>query len=199
MTNTTTTTTAPTTATAPTSTSRNRKGAVKGTFAAAAGIAVLLGGMGTFALWNVGLGVDAGSSATGSLAATFDGPVDWQDVTPGHENAIDDITAFRMVPGDEVAGEVGVTVTTVGENLVVDATLDTADAGLPDGVEAEVTLNGEAESLTLTAAGDGQNGERTHKVAAVVTLTFDSGATAAQTATIDLSKVKIDLTQSLNG
>ena len=41
---------------------------VKGAVAGAAGIALLLGGAGTFALWNASTNVSTGSISTGTLA-----------------------------------------------------------------------------------------------------------------------------------
>ena len=189
---------APMTQAPPATTATRRRGAIKGAVAAAAGTAVLLGGVGTFALWNVGLGADAGSSQVGSLQATFDGPVNWQDVTPNAANQIYDITAFRMVPGDVVQGTVNVNVTTEGENLLVDARLNTDEANLPAGVEATVTLDGTPDAIVLGPAGEGVDTPRTHQVEAVVELSFDSAASGSMTDPIDLSKVKIDLQQRLN-
>src|SRR5690349_20207752 len=169
-----------------TNTTNNKKGALKGSVAAAAGIAVLLGGMGTFALWNVNGAIGTASTSTGNLDATF-GTVAWEDVTPGADNAIADITAFRMVPGDVVEGTVDVEVTYQGENLLVDATLDAAAANLPADVTATVNLDGGGDTLRLTGASD--NSSTTETIQAVVTLEFDSAATGSKLATVDLTNI----------
>lgn len=184
-----------TTTPAMSTTKNNRKGAVKGTVAAAAGIAVLLGGMGTFALWNVGLGVAEGSSATGTLTADFVGDVAWTDITPNAGNPIDDIEAFRMVPGDRIEGKVDVEVTYQGENLLVDGSLDTAAANLPPGVTATVELDGQ-DTVQLQGAAD--NSATTDTISAVVTLDFDQNAQGSMAQPIDLTQVKVNLQQVLH-
>ncbi|MFI2105164.1 alternate-type signal peptide domain-containing protein [Isoptericola sp. NPDC019693] len=176
-----------------------KKGAVKGTVAAAAGIAVLLGGAGTFALWNTSGAIGGAASETGTLTADFSGTTDWQDVTPGAANAITDITTFHMVPGDVIEGTTTLTVTATGENLVVAATLDDTQATLPDDVTATITLTDAAhsdsgESLALTGSDAGT----TYDLTAVVSLAFDQSAEASKSAAINLQDVKIDLQQVLS-
>lgn len=179
-----------------TTTTKKNHGAIKGSVAAAAGIAVLLGGAGTFALWNQSGSIGTVGTETGELTAEFSGATAWEDVTPGAAGAITDITAFRMVPGDTVVGTTTVEVTATGENLLVDATLDTSATTLPEGVSADVVLTDadDAEVTTLQGSNDGT----TYNLTAEVTLTFDADAAASMAEPIDLSNVKIDLQQRLN-
>lgn len=181
-----------------TTTTKKNHGAVKGTVAAAAGVAVLLGGAGTFALWNQSGAIGTAATETGSLTAEF-GAMAWQDTTTGAGNPIAKIEDFRMVPGDTVVGTSTIDVTATGENLLVDAALDTADNALPSGVTATVVLSDGSttgETLELTGSNDGAE----HQLTATVTLTFAANAEgdATMTQPIDLTNMSIDLQQRLN-
>lgn len=180
--------------TSKTTTSTNN--AVKGTVAAAAGVAVLLGGAGTFALWNDEGAIGTGSTATGSVTAAF-GETAWSDATPGAENSIRDISSFAMVPGDVVVGTADVDVTAVGENLRLDTGLEYADGTLPADVAASVVLT-DAGGVEVTQLS-GSNAGTLHDLTATVTLTFDETATGSMGETVDLSAVTIDLQQVAPG
>lgn len=172
------------------------KGAVKGTVAAAAGVAVLLGGAGTFALWNAEGAIGTASTATGSLTATF-GDTVWTDDTPGAENAIPDIGTFVMVPGDVVVGTADVDVTAVGENLRIDTGLDYADGTLPDDVDVSVVLTDGADAEVTRLSGS--NAGTTHDLTATVTLRFDESATGSMSQEVNLNAIAIDLQQVAPG
>jgi alternate signal-mediated exported protein len=178
-----------------TTTTKKNHGAVKGSVAAAAGVAVLLGGAGTFALWNANGAIGTTGTETGSLTAEFGDTTSWQDVTTGAANPIADIAAFRMVPGDTVVGTTTVDVTATGENLLVDATLDAEAADLPEGVTATVVLTDGGTEVTSL---QGSNAGETYNLSAAVTLTFAADAAGSMTEPIDLTKVTIDLQQRLN-
>ncbi len=180
-----------------------KKGAVKGTVAAAAGIAVLLGGAGTFALWNQSGSIGTAGTSTGALTATF-GDMEWTDQAQVADGTIENIAAFRMVPGDTLVGTSDIDVTATGENLKVLATLDTATGALPEGVTATVDLSDgttDGESITL----QGTNGGATIDLTATVTLKFDesvgddvTGDGSAQPSMnqpINLQDVKVKLQQ----
>lgn len=174
----------------------SRHSALKGTVAAAAGIAVMLGGAGTFALWNQQGAIGSGSTGTGALTAEFDPQTTWQDTTAGAGNAVEDVTAFRMVPGDTLVGSTAVTVTATGENLLVDTGLHYAEGTLPEDITAEVTLtDGEGEPVTRL---QGSNTGTRHDLTATITLAFDADAEASMSEPIDLSAISVDLRQVLN-
>jgi len=181
------------------STTTTKKGAVKGTVAAAAGVAVLLGGMGTFALWNQSGAIGTTGTSTGHLTATF-GTMTWQDVTPGGvaAHAVTPAT-FNMVPGDVLEGTATITYSVEGENIVVKPELTGAN-----GAQLKF-LSDEALTVTTTLTGptgpvnvlhDGDAGTMTAKV----TIAYDqAGVNGTNNAnmdqTIDLSAVKFALQQ----
>ena len=176
------------TTTTSTTTTTNR-GAVKGAVAAAAGVAVLLGGMGTFALWNAEGALGEGNLQTGTLAAEF-GDITWNDVTPGHENVIADLDGFHMVPGDVIVGTSTIEVVAQGENLVVVPQV-VGETGVPittlsDSVTVGVVLDG--------VPADGFR-EGTTSVDATITIAFDEAATGEMGLGLDLSATSINLQQ----
>ncbi|QRY40914.1 alternate-type signal peptide domain-containing protein [Microbacterium hominis] len=99
----------------------------------AAGAAALLAGGSTFALWSASDTFSGGTITAGDLNIVQDEDTTFWDVSndradatdvvgatdgsqPGHK--IDDIAAWRMVPGDKVAASFASTVTLEGDNLV---------------------------------------------------------------------------------
>ena len=107
---------------------------VKGSIAGAAGIALLLGGAGTFALWNDSVTTPAGTVTTGELriaSATTPAGVWTEQSTTGTRNGgvgtvIVPSTSLQMVPGDTWRFTKTVTLTTTGKNLLADLTFDPA-------------------------------------------------------------------------
>ncbi|MBM7818586.1 alternate signal-mediated exported protein [Cellulosimicrobium cellulans] len=176
-----------------TTTTKKNHGAVKGSVAAAAGVAVLLGGAGTFALWNQSGAIGGTGTAVGQLEATF-GSATWVDDTPGANkgHTIDAITDFRLVPGDVLTGTVPVSVTAEGENILVDAAVTYGDSfTLPEDVTADVQLlDGTTPVTTIT-----DTGSTPRTLSAVVTITFDETAGGSMTEAVDLSQIDVSLQQ----
>jgi alternate signal-mediated exported protein len=97
----------------------------KGAIATAAGIALLLGGAGTFALWNGATTIAGGTIQTGSLSIAKTGNATWADTstTKNGTSAFDPSTQ-ALVPGDTVTLTQQVTLTTTGKNLKANFTFD---------------------------------------------------------------------------
>lgn len=110
---------------------------LKGSVAGAAGVALLLGGAGSFALWNSTQELNVGSVASGtlSIAAVADTAA-WSDVSTGVAVPIANIANFKIAPGDTIKLTQDVEIDAVGDNL-------------------RATLSYDADSLaTLTPADD---------------------------------------------
>lgn len=175
-------------------TTASRKTAFKGAAAVAAGLVVLLGGAGSFALWNAQGGLGETASSTGHLKADF-GTTTWRDLTPGHEKDSVDISAFRLVPGDVLTGTATITVDAVGDNLVVKPTVTGADGApiaeeLPEDVSVDATLtDAQGEPVTEVSAGKST-------ITAEVTLSYDvKGTNGGMDQPINLQDVEINLQQ----
>jgi len=187
---------------------------LKGSIAAAAGVALLLGGAGTFALWNSSAEADGGTIVAGELQVTSSAANGSWTVNGGAPQAT--LDGYRSVPGDVVVYTKAMSITATGNSLV--ATLDVDDSSIipaSDTTPADVAL---AEYLTssavLTATGTGitsNNGGETYTVTAGeagvsqdvsvgVTITFPKSDTVgfendAMTGSVDLSALAVTLTQ----
>ena len=160
---------------------------LKGSIAGAAGVALLLGGAGTFALWNSTAGIDGAVITAGALTVATTNGV-WTDQTSSTQ-AID-LEKYDIVPGDTLTYNTEVLVNAVGDNL--NATLsvdkrsilpvsltDTADVALAEYLIDNTTLvvtsastesglaevNGVGPSIDLTPA----DGDNTYVVSVTVT------------------------------
>jgi len=145
---------------------------VKGSIAGVAGIALLLGGAGTFALWNDSVTAPAGTISSGQLriadATTPAGA--WTDISAGNPIGGAPLTTSgtgtatvvnqKMVPGDKWRYTRTITLTTTGKNLLADLTFDPTSvvSGLPTGefeyafTAAPVAATG-AATVAETSAG----------------------------------------------
>lgn len=173
----------------------SHQGAVKGAVAAAAGVAVLLGGAGTFALWNASGAIGTTGTQAGSLTADFGTEVDWKDMTAGVEQVDVDPATFHMVPGDVLVGTTSVEVTAVGENLVVTPEITGADGNV------RTFLDDDALTVTTGLVGsDGapvtEIGAGTHTLTASVTIAYDpAGGNVGMGTDVDLNDIEFLLQQ----
>ncbi len=175
-----------------------KKGAVKGTVAAAAGVAVLLGGMGTFALWNQSGDIGTTGTGTGHLTATFQ-PMTWQDETPGGSAHVVVPADFKMVPGDKLVGTAEVEVSVLGDNIVVKPALTGAEGDtLTFLTDSKLTVTTTLENTDGTAVTELDAGDYT--LDAKVTIDYAEAGTngvanANMDETIDLESVQFVLQQ----
>lgn len=165
---------------------------VKGSIAGAAGIALLLGGAGTLALWNdnaaiTGVTVNSGSLSLEETAAT----------TPAW------LGPATMVPGDVATYTTELTITVVGDTL--QSTLSLDEGSLAGGVELpadlDVSFVATHASLTydsVTGTYEVPAGPGTYVVPVTVTVTFDStSVNATQGESVSLSGAEFLLDQHL--
>jgi alternate signal-mediated exported protein len=95
--------------------------ATKGAIAAGAAGILLLGGAGTFALWEDTGNISAGTVSTGELKLTL-GTGTWTETaTPGTPISISN---FDIVPGDSLTYTTTVTATATGDNLTGELKID---------------------------------------------------------------------------
>ncbi|MFT2817221.1 alternate-type signal peptide domain-containing protein [Leifsonia sp. A12D58] len=192
---------------------------IKGSIAGAAGIALLLGGAGTFASWNDSAAVAGGTIVAGNLSATTTTGT-WTVLKNGTTTAvtIPDITAFRAVPGDVLAYTSTVAVVASGNNLVARLAIGAASvtATTPGKAADDALALALTKSATLTAtvgngvvAGTGADAGTytvtagaagvSTSVTSTVTLTFPLGAAgvgnAAKLGSVNLANLAVTLTQ----
>jgi alternate signal-mediated exported protein len=174
----------------------------KSSIAAVAGIALLMGGAGTLAVWNDTINAGAAGSITaGTLSMSNATPGTWTD----QNGQTIDISTFRAVPGDVLTYDTTVDVTAVGDNLegtigigstsIAPATASAADTELAALLtdSATFTVNGAAGS-TFTATGTAQT------INVTVTIAWPSGTPAvdnlAKLGSVSLTDFAITATQA---
>ena len=169
----------------------------KGTIAGAAGIVLLLGGAGTFALWNDSADITGGTVTSGTLYFDAVRAGTWQDVSPDVGNPkgtpvpIPNIANFLTVPGDVLTYTSTVVVNATGTNLLANfGVAFDGTAALPAGLSTAVTVNG----APVTGPIKVTNGA-TYTV--VVTLTFDitTDGQVSQDTPVNLGAIDLTLTQ----
>jgi alternate signal-mediated exported protein len=164
---------------------------VKGSLAGAAGIALLLGGAGTFALWNATASVSGQSITAGTLTLTANADGLWKKdgvaITP---------STYRIIPGTVLDFTQTLTVNAVGDGLK--ATL--AYSGFTGSNTLDPLLAKTLYVSSATATVDGSTlkfiaGSSTVNVK--FTLVFPQTATTGQSSVVDLSALNFTLTQTV--
>jgi alternate signal-mediated exported protein len=178
---------------------------VKGAIAGAVGVALLLGGAGTFALWNSSIGVASGTVATGTLAFGTSTGATWTDVSPGATTTTFDPTTQKIVPGDVVKLTQTVSVSATGKNLVATLAYVPSSVAIPADLVGKlvptITVTKLAGDATVTGSGPYTitpvaGGTTTFTV--VLTFTFDKNTPTGivgQNESVDLSGASFTLTQ----
>ena len=177
------------------------KKVTKAAVAAAAAGALLLGGAGTFALWNDTVDVNAGAVTTGHLTMSTDGTGTWADISiPAAPTGFAPATDL-LVPGDIVEFTQDVTIEATGKNLKAKLSNGALTGGtpLPADVSVDVAVDDEdsvaglikeAETGVLTFTGSG-----TYTVPVKVKVTFAESATASMDAPVTLGNLTLTLDQ----
>lgn len=184
------------------------KGAISGT----AGIILLLGGAGSFALWNGTASAQAGTvqSGTMTIANTPGSSPAWTVTHGGVTTPIASIGAFRIVPGDTLTLTQKVDISASGDNLSAILSLDPSSIVIGGDTASSELASALARTATMTIPGTlpagltagpvpysykvtGALGTKT--VTIVLSAPFDAAGTAAQGGTIDLTKLAFKLTQ----
>jgi alternate signal-mediated exported protein len=171
---------------------------VKGSIAGAAGIALLLGGAGTFALWNSSTTVNAQSIQSGSLSIV---PATVNGVWTAANGSVIDPTTYRIIPGQTLTFTQALTVNAVGNGIKANLTW----SGLtPSGTlnPAVTTALAVTSPSTSTATVNGSNvvltaGTSTINVALTVTFPDTTTGTNGMNSTLDLSTLTFTLAQTL--
>jgi len=176
---------------------------IKGAVTGAAGIALLLGGAGTFAAWNdsTPIGDQNTQIHTGTLSVAKDTstPAGWYDVTKSATGtSISSVGSYLMVPGSEIEFRQPLTVTASGDQIA--ATVSFTNPTLQNGTSAD--SNFVVSSKLVDASGAVVSSTDnipagTHSYTAIVDVTFSGTATSDQKATLNLGQSSVTLTQTL--
>ena len=165
----------------------------KGTIAGAAGVLLLLGGAGTFALWNDSANINGGTISSGELSFDSTTPGVWEDVSYDTlPPVVIDPATFLMVPGDTVEYAQDVTLNATGDNLLANFGYTSTGSTIPTGFTVAVTVE---DSLGVPVTGpipvvDGA----TYSVAITVDLPLAADNTT-QLQDVILSNIQLTVTQ----
>jgi alternate signal-mediated exported protein len=174
---------------------------VKGSVAGAAGVALLMGSFGTFALWQDEVGVEGSSITSGKLDIT-PGVTQWADESEKAARNWSTTNAL-VVPGDTITRTQTFVVEATGANMMGELAFDAGDVVEGDfGDDIEVTVDVQAPGLTEEAADarwsfDAPLGSPV-TVTTKVTYKFEHSATAeaTQSATATMEDSTFTLTQA---
>ena len=178
----------------------------------AAGVALLLGGAGTFALWNSSAATAGGHIVAGALAIKPTTQAASWTVNGG--SPLSTLDGYPIVPGDVVTYSHDMVVTAHGKGLkatlaVDPASVEATSTSAPADVALAKYLSANA---VLTASGDGVSGAGApytvtgqtgsqQDVRVGVTITFPKSTTAGvedgmQNGSVDLDAIAVTLTQA---
>ena len=182
-------------------------GAIVGTL----GITLLLGGAGTFAMWNQSTTAQAGTVASGTLTIANSGTPTWKNISADAAaggTAIANIASYKVVPGDTLEMTQTFTVAASGDNLK--ATLAYDANSITTATDADRALKA-ATNFALSATGGGITTDATTKVINVapttagvntvtvkltVALPASVSGVSAQGGSLNLSAVTFNLAQN---
>ncbi|MCI4656334.1 alternate-type signal peptide domain-containing protein [Cryobacterium zhongshanensis] len=184
---------------------------LKGSIAGAVGVALLLGGGGTLALWNNSAVAAGGSVTSGVLTIASTGAAAWKNISADAvpaAAAISDITAYKIVPGDKLELTQTVTINATGNNLTALLTYDPltivttnpAGAALKSALTYTMDATGGSNvsrvTGTNTFAVTPSTSTSTVTVKFTVELPSTTTGAVAQAGTINLSALGFSLTQT---
>lgn len=177
---------------------------IKGAVAGTAGIALLLGGAGTFALWNDSTTVAGGTITSGQLDIANQTAGVWKNGA-----ATIDIATYKVVPGDVLTYTTTFDAIATGNTLK--ATLALGDNAItpttpadPEDIALASFLTDSATATATGLTGTAPNYEvavGTNTVTVTATITFANGVAGAENGamlgSVNLSGFNITLTQHL--
>lgn len=178
---------------------------ITGAIAGAAAIVLLLGGAGTFALWNGSVGANASTISSGTLTLTSAGTGTWTDVTNGRNQTVS-AASILMVPGNSYTFTQPLTITATGTDLEAELTYDPSTISGDPGLLAATTraLTVSSPNSTITSSSKPNTfvvspSSTVSTVNVVFSVALPQSATTGQNGTIDFSKLAFTLTQTAIG
>lgn len=179
---------------------------VTGAIAGAAAVALLLGGAGTFALWNSGVQANASTISAGTLSLATAGTGAWTDTTNGRNTTVT-AASILMVPGNSYQFTQPLKITATGTDLKAELTYDpatiTGDSALLAAVTKTLTVT--SSSSTVVASTTKANtfvvspSATASTINVVFTVSLPQAATTGQNGTVNLSALAFTLTQTAIG
>ena len=180
----------------------------KGALATGVGVALLLGGGGTLAVWNQSFASEAGTIASGDLNMTAGTAAAWTSNLQSAPIDVDDIADYKAIPGEELTYSQDLDVTLKGDHISANLTTTGAVAAAFAGqatVTTEYSLDNGATWVSsadaLTPVQMDADGNKTIKARIVVDFVDNpnGNALASTNQSQDLSGVGFKLEQIAPG
>ncbi|BDI23056.1 alternate-type signal peptide domain-containing protein [Herbiconiux sp. L3-i23] len=172
---------------------------MKGAVAGAAGIALLLGGAGTFAVWNAEASLQAATIKSGNLALTANTDGVWKD-----GSTTVNLATYKIIPGKTLTYTQTLDVIADGNDLT--ATLTNSGVTTSSNTITGLTTSMSVEKVSgsnLTVGGTNgstiavtNGGTTAGKIKATVTVTFPSSSTEGKSGTAVITAPTFTLTQT---
>lgn len=167
---------------------------VKAAVAGAAGIALLMGGAGTFALWNSSATVSAGTITAGTLSLTANSDGVWKNGS----TTIDPAT-YKIIPGTTLVYTQTLTVNATGDGLTAGLTYSgmTGSGTLDSSVTKTLAVTSTSSNVTVSGNNVTVVSAATPATVKVTfTVSLPSSATTGQGGTLNLSALTFTLAQT---
>lgn len=179
---------------------------VTGAVAGAAGIALLLGGAGSFALWNANASSAAASIASGNLTLTAANDGVWTDLTNGRSATINPASVL-MVPGNKYQFTQTLNIAATGQDLRANLTYATqsitGDSGLIAATTKTLAVTSSSDSVVQSTSSANtfvvSPAAGTSAVKVVFTIELPQSATTGQNGTVNVGALAFTLTQTAIG
>lgn len=180
---------------------------IKGAVTGAAGIALLLGGAGSFAAWNSSATVLPGTGTTvktGTLSVTAPGTKGTWTSLATHQTI--DPATYQVVPGETIEYQQPVTLTAAGGALT--ATLGFTNPTLKNGTAVDANFSATTKITSTLPDGVTDNGDKTYTIkpsaataagtplTIALDITFSADATADQLQTINLTDTTLTVSET---
>lgn len=160
---------------------------IKGSVAAAAGIALLMGGAGSLALWNDSVTVNAGTVTSGTLDVSTAAAGSWSP------------SIAKIVPGDTVVYTQTLNLSATGDNL--QATVTSNIGSITNNITGSTATSSfvvkDSSNAVVTPAAGVYTLNGLYTVEVTITVAFSSSTTGlvGQNATINLSTLAVTVAQ----
>jgi alternate signal-mediated exported protein len=179
---------------------------VTGAIAGAAGIALLLGGAGSFALWNASASSAASAVSSGNLTLTANNDGVWTDITNGPSATINPANVL-MVPGNTYQFAQTLTIGATGQDLKANLTYApqsiTGDSALIAATTKTLAVTSSSASVVQSTSDAStfvvSPSAATSTVKVVFTIALPSSATTGQNGTVNVGALAFTLTQTAIG
>jgi alternate signal-mediated exported protein len=176
---------------------------VTGAVAGATGIALLLGGAGSFALWNANASSAASAISSGTLTLTAANDGVWTDLTNGRSATIDP-TSVLMVPGNKYQFTQTLAIRATGQDLKATLTYAdqsiTGDSGLIAATTKTLAVTSTSTSVVQSTSSANtfvvSPSAGTSTVKAVFTIELPQSATTGQNGSVNVGALAFTLTQT---